>query len=214
MCKFDNTFTFQELLNYCGDQSSPFWQSAWREFIKRYKSYIYNKVHSSCSTWNLPRLQRQISETVNDVVNEVFLQLIKNRCQALQDFRARDNELMFLSWLATICNRISGRYIKNFFSMAIIDGKLENSEININNIEFNKRWELYEHFIEIMRASGIKKKRHLERDINIFQMYIWADFSASMISVHPCFKNVGHRVVDNVVNRMRNYLKDGQKILS
>ena len=49
---------------------------------------------------------------------------------------------------------------------------------------------------------------NIERDINIFHLYTWADFSEEMILFNPCFQDIGHRVVDNVVNRMRSQLKN------
>ncbi|MBN1406317.1 MAG: hypothetical protein JW956_00930 [Calditrichaceae bacterium] len=77
----------------------------------------------------------------------------------------------------------------------------------IGDLDIDCRWEIYDYTVIKLRESN-GKKRNLERDINIFQLYTWADFSESMISFIPCYKDMGHRVVDNVVNRIRARLKD------
>lgn len=77
----------------------------------------------------------------------------------------------------------------------------------IGGIDIDCQWEMYDHTVRQLRQSN-GKKRNLERDINIFHLYTMADFSEDMILSIPCFKDMGHRVVDNVVNRIRKILKN------
>ena len=79
----------------------------------------------------------------------------------------------------------------------------------LGGLPLDNRWEIYDNMVSRLRESG-SKKRNLERDINIFFIYVWADFSEDMILFNPCFSDIGHRVVDNVVNRMRKQLKNLQ----
>jgi hypothetical protein len=207
MNKIEKSLTFQELLDCCSNQASPYWEYGWGIFIKRYKMYIYKNVTKCCLSWNVPRLKKQLSEAVNDVVSDVLLTLCRNDCQAIHDFRARDNEKKFFPWLATICNRVTGRYMHHYFTAAFINAEIDDIKEYFADLEFDVRWELYEFIIQKLRSSSTIKKRNLERDINIFQLYTWADFSSPMIATHPCLKNIGHRVVDNVINRMRDSLR-------
>jgi hypothetical protein len=207
MPQLENSPTFQQLLESCSDQASPNWERGWREFIKRYKMFIYKKVTRRCSEYRVPRLRRQLSEAVNDIVAKVYFQLYKSQCQALRDFCARDNERRFLAWLATICSRTTSRYIQDYFTMTLVDEEPEEVRDYLTALNFDARWELYEALVEKLRAIARKKRRYLERDIHIFLQYVWADFPAAMMASHPCLKNIGPRVVDNIVNRMRTYLR-------
>ncbi len=199
--------TFEQLLESCSNPDSASWELGWKEFIRRYKRFMYNNVTKTCVAWNVSRLQKQLSDSVNDIVSESIFLLCRDGCKALRDFRTRDSEQAFLSWLAIICRRTSSRYIQQNFTNVITEGDLGNVKEYIGGLDFNVQWELYEHFVEQCRISSKKKKNNIERDIHIFQLYAWADFSADMISSLPCLNTIGHRVVDNVVNRMRKHLK-------
>ena len=65
------------------------------------------------------------------------------------------------------------------------------------------RWELYETVVQYLRGLAGPRKRNLERDIHLFMLYNWADFSEDMIRVTPNFRSMGDRVLDNVINRLR-----------
>ncbi len=201
---------FQQFLDDCSNPGSANYEQAWRQFIERYKLFIYNQAAKHCRKWNVPRLNTQYSETVNDIFSEVILTLCENGCRALKNFRARDNEKMFLSWLATICSRATGRFIQRHFSMVLADAEIDNFIDYIIDLDFDTRWELFETIVEILRDTSSSKKRHLERDINIFLLYVWADFSAPMIKIHPCLQEIGPRVVDVVVNRFRQQLNENK----
>lgn len=95
---------------------------------------------------------------------------------------------------------------KNFLPQ-IMDGEIEEIKESLHSVEPDDRWELYETIVSTLRQASQK-----ERDINILLTYTWADYNQEMISTLPCFQNMGHRVVDNVVNRLRNILKDTQKL--
>ena len=206
MTQKDRIFNFQQFLDDCSNPGSANYEQAWRQFIERYKLFIYNHAAKSCRKWNVPRLNTQYSETVNDIFSEVILVLCGNECKALKDFRARDNEKMFLSWLATICSRTTGRFIQRHFAMVLSETEIDSFIEYLIDLDFDTRWELYETIVEVLRNTSSSKKRHLERDINIFLLYVWADFSGPMIKKHPCLQEIGPRVVDVVVNRFRQQL--------
>lgn len=213
MSRLENSLTFQQLLDYCSDSNSQCWQSAWGEFIKRYKKFMYDIVTYRCLKYNIPRVRRQLSDVVNDVFDEVTLLLCKNHCRALQEYRARDNEKKFRAWLTTICNRTTYNYVQDHFFEPLVESDLQEFQNCIHGLDLDIRWQLYEDHVNLLRKFSKRHKRHIERDINIFNMYIWADFSAPMLSSIPCLNNIGHRVVDNVVNRMRANLRQSRNVL-
>jgi hypothetical protein len=206
MEKFRSSMTFQELLECCSDIASPRWEAGWREFIKRYKKFIYNKVAQRCSIWGVPRIQRQFSEFVNEIVDTVFVTLCKNDCQALRDFEARENERRFFAWLATICERTASRHIRALLKESLLDEKKEEVLRDFHSLDSGTRWELHEMVVTELRTFSKRKIGNLERDIHIFQLYVLADFSETMVRAHPCLKTLSHGVVHNVIYRMRNIL--------
>lgn len=199
-----SSLSLKELLLYCSDASPGKREAGWREFIRRYKQPIYYHVTRRCRSWNVSRLKRQLSETVNDIISEVYSILFKS----LQEFREVDDERKFQFWLITICNRAAGRYLQRQYLSFMADPDVDDYTDFIGGLKFDTRWELYETYVSKIRQMASSKKRNIERDINIFFFYTWADLSQSMILNHPCFHDLGHRVLDNVVNRIRTSLKE------
>ncbi|MCB0306534.1 MAG: hypothetical protein KDI38_22420, partial [Calditrichaeota bacterium] len=72
--------------------------------------------------------------------------------------------------------------------------------------------ELYEHIVEVVRREKGGRRGNAERDLHIFLLYTLADFDQEMITALPVFcgegREIGHRVVDNVVNRIRVILRE------
>lgn len=199
---------FPELLKHCTDPKSPQRENAWLEFLKRYKIPIYNFIKRRCYSWNVSRLDRQFSDVVDDIVSEVFLILYNS----LGTYREVDNEKKFVIWLSTICNRASSHHLQKNFIQVMTDFNIDEFTELVGGLSFDNRWELYESTISRMRRLHGSKKQNLERDMNIFLMYIWSDFSDKMVLAHPCYNQIGGRVIDNVINRMRKLLRE-DKIL-
>ena len=204
MPQFKPPLSFRELLVYCSDRDSPHWEFAWREFYKRYGMFLYNSVRKRCRNFNVPRLRRQLPEVVDDIVAEVLVTLTKS----IGNYREVDNEDIFPYYLAIIFNRTSSRFIKRQFVPAMVDQDIHEIKSEIQNMPPDTRVELYEHLVCKLRASDSGRKRNIERDINIFQFYFWADLSEAMIQSHPCLLNEGERVVENVIRQMRIFLKE------
>jgi len=195
--------SLDELISQCQNPGTAQWEKGWREFLDRYKSGIYNSITKRCLSWNVPRLRSQLSDAVNDIFSEVLAILVKS----LGDFKEVENEQKFIAWLNTICNRAASYYLRRQFIVYM--SEVDPSEMHniLGDLNIDSRWEIYDHTVAALRELNSGKKRNLERDINLFHLYVWADFSDDMIQSIPCFNEIGHRVVDNVVNRMRNQLK-------
>lgn len=200
---------FSELLKQCTNPESPRQlETAWYEFMKRYKTHIYSAVTRRCMSWNVPRLDRQISDVVNDIASEVFVIIYKS----LAGFKEIEYERKFIIWLTTICSRSSSHYLQRQFMHTLTDLDIEVFQDVIGGLSFDSRWELYESAADRMRSVQSSKKKNLERDINIFLMYVWSDFSDKMVLTHPCYSSLGGRVIDNVINRMRSVLREDKKL--
>jgi DNA-directed RNA polymerase specialized sigma24 family protein len=203
LIKSGQSFSIKDFTEICSNPKSALHENAWREFLRDYKIFIYQNVTRYCYNWRIPRLRRQLSDVVNDIVAEVYLVL----CRSLASYREVADEKKFKLWLATICSRTVSRYIQREFVPMIAGPDFEEFQEFLFELPNDHRWELYESVVDVLRRSNTAKKRNDERDINIFLLYVWADFNNEMILAHPCYKKLGHRVIDNVANRMRNLLR-------
>ncbi len=202
----DTQFDLQSLLASCGQTNSPLWQVAWNEFVKRYKEFIWQKVNYRCSQLKIPRLSRQRSEVVGDVVSEVFLKLCKDECKALRSFRGHNNERVFLSWLGVICKNTCDNVMKVQFKRIISDRDVSNFQ-DASAFELDTTWELYETVLKILQTSVTKKMKQRRRDIKIFFMYVWDDVSANAFQSHRFSKQISLRALHTIVYRMRKILR-------
>jgi len=207
MTGIDGSTPFRELLDRCSDPGSEYWQPAWKEFLRRYKNYMYNVILRRSLKFYHSRIRKQLSDVVNDIFSEATLNLCKNDCRALRQFRARDNEKVFLSFLAVVCNITASSYLKKMVLVPVLDENPELIQNVFQSMERDMRWHIFEDCVTILRGAG-RRAPNTERDIAIFNLYVMAGFTTEMILNIPSFSDLGHRVVDNVVHRARNCLKE------
>jgi hypothetical protein len=105
-----------------------------------------------------------------------------------------------------VCKRACDNFIMKQFKKTMIEEKTPEEIRAVISMESDTSWELYELVVQTLRSACSKKRRFRERDIHIFLLYIWAGFSSEMIQFLFA-KGIGRRVVDVVVNRMRNELR-------
>ena len=201
--------SLQQLLVYCTDNHSPYWQNAWNEFINRYKNYIYKIVIRVCNDWHIERLQCQKSDFINDIVSEIFLELFKNDTRVLKSYKNLDQEHLFLIWLSTLSTRMARRNIEKHFRNDTILTDWDDFKSFREYLQPDLCWELYDMTVNILREKHNSENK--ERDIHIFMLYTWSNFSNDIIHKLPFFKFLGKRVIDNVVNRLRNTIRKERK---
>lgn len=191
------------------------YEKGWAEFLARYRSFMESVIFKRCRAWNTLRLPLQMDDVVSDILCEVLENLCKNDGQALKSFQNRDSEIKFRGYLAITCSRQAGRHLKGrYLSKAVVADEIE--EITrrgegsgwMGELSPDSRWEFYEFIVHQLRSAAGRSAGNLERDIHIFQLYTLGDFDQAMITALPCLETIGHRVVDNVVNRIRNTLKE------
>ncbi|RMH87432.1 MAG: hypothetical protein D6681_15090 [Calditrichaeota bacterium] len=210
---------FSQLLEWCCTPDSPHYQRAWNEFYRRYNLLMLKAITKRCAQLNVPRLKLQFDEVVHDIFGDVLTTLVQDNCRVLRDFRAKDNEGMFKCWLAIICNKRVWRFVNKHLPPRMVNTETEHQEFIFESPRFRQhlteadQWELYEWVVACLRgresAPGTERARqrgNLERDIHIYLLYVWGDFNQEMISSLPHL-DIGHRVTDNVVNRMRERVR-------
>ncbi|MFQ5677272.1 MAG: hypothetical protein ACE5G1_15370 [bacterium] len=211
MSQFSDELSLKELLDNCSDPRKECWESAWRVFVRRYKKYIYDVLFYRCYKYSLPRLKLELSEIINDLFEEVIILLCTNNCQALAKFRARENEAKFRAWLRIICTRKADSYIRKHYVPELLDKELGEMQNFLGSLDIEYRWQFYEDYVALLRRNQKSRRQNSERDINIFNLYVWSDFTMDMITTTPCLSAIGRRVVDVVVNRTRKFLRENRK---
>jgi len=164
MCQFDHQLTLKELLDYCSDPGNKCWECAWREFVNRYKKYIYDVLRYKSYGYKLPRLKKEFSEVINDLFDEVVILLCNHGCKALRDFRERENEIKFRAWLQVVCNRKADAYIRKNYVPMLIESEAGEVQNFLMGFEIDDRWQLYEEHVAFLRMNKKNKKQNIERE--------------------------------------------------
>jgi hypothetical protein len=213
MSEREDSTNLSWLLSTITDRNSADWERGWSIFLQRYKALIYGVVMERVRLWNIYRVSLDISEYVNDVAGHVLFQLVDNDSKDLKNFKKSNDEGRFIYWLKIFASRTSNRYIKTRHILDLFDsGDIAEFISHAKSVEQMQQWELYDGTVSILRDAEKKRNKYIERNINIFMLYIWGDFSPDMIAALPGYRNLGHRVLDNVINRYRNVLQKNKNI--
>lgn len=201
-------FDLGTMIQHCTDRESPHWERAWSEFLSQYKRYIYKVITVKVLQWNDGRLRMQVKEVVNDIFLNVISGLVERDGKVLADFRAVENVQVFRAWLGTVSANAATRYLQKYYKERFAAEEPENFYGLLKSVDAEVRWELYESLVGELRANSGRARRNAERDIHIFMLNKFADFSFEMIDSHPSLKGIGEQVLYNVVNRLRSLLKN------
>lgn len=183
------------------------YEAAWSRFLERYLSYMEAKVRKRVYGYHLNRLPLHSESAIDDALGEVLIILCRDNARALREFRNPDQEYMFLSWLSTICRNTTSRYLRRHFNNAVVaeeEGQFAATPAE-ESADPDEFWEVYEDVVRQLRGA---RQTSSERDIHIFLLYTFAQFDRDTIQSLPCLSQIGHRVVDNAVNRRRAILRE------
>ncbi|HED09345.1 MAG TPA: hypothetical protein ENJ10_01525 [Caldithrix abyssi] len=195
----NDKMTLNELITQCASEQISEKNRAWQIFWQRYHSRIYGFARYACQKSIRPQ-HRSFNDVVDDVVGDVLF-ILNNE---LDGFRSRDDEGRFLAWLSMIVNRAALRYMQKNYSRLYFNDRSEETECAG---ELFNCWELYDYIVAFFRKIRKKNSVQSERDISIFMLYTFADFSPEAIKNQPCMKNVSLRAIQLVVSRMKKKLE-------
>jgi DNA-directed RNA polymerase specialized sigma24 family protein len=144
------------------------------------------------------RLKLQFNDVVNDIYSDVIITIYKK----LESFRNTDSELKLMAWMQVICSRSATAYMNRKMKNLLYDDSFE----EITNLQLresqNEQWELYEYFISKLR-NALKSKKSAEVYIHLFMLKIWNGLSNSQIAAHPCFNSFSDNRINVIINRVR-----------
>lgn len=194
-----NLVTLASIIEACTNEHPAIREKGWKTLVNRYKSYLYSVVFHYRARCRRSKDAEWEQKFADDVVCEVFCLLCQDGGKLLRAFQAVDNERSFRGYLATITVRAAQR-LSARENKVHPEEYLESSE-SISN--FPRQRELYEQLVAWLRSHVSRKEKDAESRILMFTMYLLGDFSTQMLARHPVFKHLGHRVLDNTMNRLK-----------
>ncbi|MDZ7722066.1 MAG: hypothetical protein U5R06_04370 [candidate division KSB1 bacterium] len=202
-------FTIEDMLKICTNQESEQFDEGWRFFVEKYKKYMYKIAHKACSLWHAKRLGMQKHEVVHDIVLDILAELCKDDFLLLKRFDKRTNEDAFRAYIGVISRRIANRKLGKQFPGFFDSTSPHDRPDWLQHVSPPQKREIYECIVDQLRSMSSSKKN--ERDILLFNLYVFADLNPDQIKSQPLFHDLGDRVVDVVVHRTRRELAQARE---
>jgi len=192
------SLSLKELILCCTNPSDKNWEKAWYEFFRRYKDRLYFYSKGCCTRWQIPRLNIQIDDVIEDIVCEATVQIYKN----LRQFKNTEQEQKFFAWLQIICERSTSRVIQKMFNKSLLNLDISDIQEFKSSFDQESLWEIFEKTVEYLRDL-LKQHINTERDIHIFLLHTWCGFRPKQITVHPCFNTFSTNSIEVIISRIR-----------
>ena len=191
----------------------------WVEFCSRFDERIWLIVYRECQDKGLAKKKDQIKLTVQDLVQEVYLNLLKNDCKALTSFIGASENSMY-TYLGIIARNVVCNYVTkmNAQKRPNIDKPLNDtssgfndyeifkiSQINKEAIEQDLSLEMLKEEIDLILNQNLKDK-YKERNKLIFKLYFYEEFSPEEIASKLGFEITSKRVL-NLVAELKTLLR-------
>lgn len=206
-----------DLIRRCA--SSPGDGVLWQEFVRRFDDFLRLSAIKLLGISGHPGMRKWL-EIVEDIVQEVYVRLLKDQCKALNEFRGKKEEAIF-----PYLYSITGRVISNYFrarraqkrspveksldetiygdngdyqlGTAILPGSLQMSEAELGLAELQD--EINCLLDQILRGSN------KSRDKLIFQLFYYDNLTSEEIAQIPGIELNPHGV-EVVLSRIRRRL--------
>lgn len=85
-------------------------RKAWAEFYNRFDERIWLVIYRECKAKGINRLDSQLQKTVQDLVQDVYVKLIADKCKALNNFIGMSENSIY-TYLGIIAKNVVNNYI-------------------------------------------------------------------------------------------------------
>ena len=89
----------------------PWNRKAWLEFYDRFDDRIRLVIYRECKAMGVPNRDVQFQDTVEDLVQDVYMKLLANNCKALKDFIGASENSVY-----TYLGIIARNEVRNYFT--------------------------------------------------------------------------------------------------
>jgi len=192
-----------ELVKWCARDKQN--HHAWAEFIARFDETIRRGIFRFKNMLVNQKDSDFRYKIMEDLIQDVYHQLLKNDCKALKGFRGK-NENSFYLYLTIICKNTTLNYLKSKGSQEDHTPHYdsEKDEASSNNPS-GEQIDLISYINSF--ASGKKK----ERDRLILKLHFIDDFSPEEIAdILP--SDLSPKRIANLIGQFKNFLKNSELI--
>lgn len=189
-------------------------EGLWREFTHRFANLIAATIIRESNRLNFTKG----CENVNDLLQEVYLNLLNHNYRALKNFRGRHKNSIVRYLMITATH-----VVRNHFSRTLCQKRKQNgaiihlddgwnvadvakpgSEENLRDRNWNaeiRAGELIEE-VEYCLKKVMKSSRHPRRDMQIFRYYLYGGLQATEIATLSSF-NLTEKRISNLLADMK-----------
>lgn len=209
--------TNNELIRRCAEDSNN--RLLWEEFYLRFDERIWLIVYRESRDRGLAENKDQFSATVQDLVQDVYLNLLKNECKALENFIGASEHSIY-TYLGIIARNVVRNHITmlnaqkrpaiqrpSSINQSEFEGDLYAGfrEPHENPIEPELDFQTLKDNIELIFDQYIDDK-YKERNKLIFKLYFYEGLSPDEIASKLGFEVTSKRVL-NLVGELKILLR-------
>ena len=114
--------TVEELIRACAESHSS---AAWEEFVSRFQRPISLSIKRTACQWG-----KDPAQFVDDLLQETYLKLCEDKCNAVLDFARQHSEEVVLGYIKTIAINLTHDHFKSLHSQK--RGAGETDQLNEN----------------------------------------------------------------------------------
>jgi len=214
--KVNNT----DLAKLCAQE--PDNKKAWLEFYQRFDKWIWLVVYRECKAKGIINHDSQIHQTVQDLVQDVYVKLVSNNCKALANFIGASEKSIY-TYLDIIAKSIVRNYITKIkarkrpsieksldevFSISEKGEKILDKDIfrpTYLDVDEEFKIQIFKEEIEDILDIVLKGK-HKDRDKLIFKLYLYDGFTAEDIASQSCFM-ISSKRISNLITHIKKKLR-------
>lgn len=211
-----------ELLKACAENAEN--QKAWIEFIKRFDRHVRRSILKAYKYLAATNLGKEIilKEEIRDLVQEVYIKLVKDSCRLLKDFNSEYNDSIYAYLALTSASVVKDHFRKfgtikrkasnGFYQVRLniteemkLINKMMSSVIPSNPEKQIIAKDMLEK-IKDYYSSNHSKRNNKKRGL-IFQLYFLQGLSIKDIS---CIKglNISSNYANTIIFRMKREIRN------
>lgn len=214
-----------ELVKRCANDTKN--KQVWLEFVSRFDKHIYLIVLRECKIRGLYKNKVQFKEAVQDLVQDIYLKILKDDCQSLKAFRGNSENSIYI-YLGTIAKnavinyiiRMNAqkrpqieKYLDDFITTNDEGGEIFYKDVLKSTI-FDTEQELTliitKEDIEV-NLNNILKGKYKERNKLICKLHFYDGFSVNEIASYFNFGLSAARIA-NIISEIKQNLIKGLKL--
>lgn len=204
-----------DLVKLCAQQ--PENNEAWLEFCNRFDECIWLAIIRECNEKGLIRDISESKQIIQDLVQDVYVRLVENDCNALKKFKGTFENSMF-TYLGKIAKNVVRNHITKIKAkkrppiQKSIDEPLWNSkkrrEVLVKEIlelpdnDSDKNFNFQDSKAKIEKLlNKILKGKNKQRNKIIFKLYLYEQFSPNEIASQFGF-GLSPKTVSNIIRKI------------